>query len=664
MSLDEDFLQKFKLKNLRPGERDAVESAANRQEKRTGERINRSDTAAVIQSYISRFREILDRDDPAKRVQGLDTLKRMLHEQFLVKPENIPDAYYESIKKRHRDEGHGDIEIPDDLKAELAETAVDDQRRSLDAWIDYLASDDAKYPDALKYWAFRSMLKMGRFDKEKGRFTNREGKGSVAPFPELNREALAVIMEDMEKKYKGNTNYTFTSRYDIDETAKQSYGGAMDKENFSALYALSIDAFKPIAEELLQETAGGWRTYKKGSDAKLLVDSIADYGTGWCLRGEPTARRYLDSNELRVYYSNDQDGHPTVPRVVMVINQSNQITEVRGVEAHEHLDSHILPVVEAALASHPDGKKYQKKSADMERLTAIERTAKKDQLLSKEDLLFLYEVDSRIEGFGYENAGRDPRIEEIRGQCNLKEDMPIIFDCTPDQIALSPSEITSDTKVYIGKIEEGLLDRLDLHDIEHVYTSFPEGRIRLESLEVGSMTAEELERALEDADIKTSPYSRSMLRNKKQFIDPVNKRHEELKGETETLDLVRLRVRDLGFTSNPTTRELLGEFDEEGNLKKLGRIHELGFELCSPETGPYQRLADTDQQLDNWYYIGMQPVTGSVGSRASSAAGAARAVRGWTASGRFQTTIGISTLGSFSVAASHVARERRDKSAA
>lgn len=613
MSLDEDFLQKFKLKNLRPSERDAVESAANRREKRTGERINRSDTAAVIQSYISRFREILDREDPAKRERGLQNLKRILHEQFLINPANIPDSYYESIKKRHRDEGHGEIAIPDDLKMELADTAVEDQRRSLDAWIDYLASEDAKYPDSLKYWTLRSVLKMGRFDKEKGRFTNREGKGSVAPFPELNREALAVIMEDMEKKYKGNTNYAFTSRYDINETAKQSYGTAMGKENFSTLYALSIDAFKPIAEELLQETAGEWRTYKKGSNAKSLVDSIADYGTGWCLRGEPTARRYLDSNDLRVYYSNGQDGRPTVPRVVMVINQANQITEVRGVEAHEHLDSHILPVVEAALSSHPDSEKYQKKSKDMEHLTTIERKTKQNQPLTKGDLLFLYEVDSRIEGFGYENAGRDPRIEEIRGQRNPKEDMPIIFDCTPNQIALSPSEIASDTKAYIGKIEEGLFDLLDMHDIEHIYTSFPEGRIRLDSLEIGSMTAEQLEQALEDADIKTSTYSKSMLRNKTQFIDPVNKRHRELKGETETLDLVRLRVRDLGFTSNPTTRELLGEFDEEGNLTKEGRIHELGFELCPPETGPYQRLADTDQQLDNWYYIGMQPVSDSDG---------------------------------------------------
>ncbi|MEK7137711.1 MAG: hypothetical protein AAB853_05515, partial [Patescibacteria group bacterium] len=336
-------------------------------------------------------------------------------------------------------------------------------------------------------------------DNNKKKFTNREGRCTVSAFPELNREALAVILEDMEKKYGGSANYAFTTRYDIAEPAKQAYRAALDVENFAALYGLAIDAFKPISEDLLAETRGEWRTYPKGSDPKRLVDSIADYGTGWCLRGEPTARRYLEQNTLHVYYSNDAQGNPTVPRVVMVVDAANRIAEVRGIEAHEHLDSFIGDVVEKRLSSHPDGEKYRKKSADMERLTAIERKTKQNQPLTKEDLLFLYEVDNRIEGFGYENAGRDPRIEEIRGQRNPQEDTPIIFDCAPDQIAWSPAEIRSDTKAYIGKIEKGVFELLDQQGVEHVYTSFPAGRIRLESLEIGGMTAEVLEQALEDA---------------------------------------------------------------------------------------------------------------------------------------------------------------------
>jgi hypothetical protein len=474
----------------------------------------------------------------------------------------------------------------------LAQTVIDDQRKSLDAWIDYLASDDAKYPDELKYWAFRSILKMGRFDKDKRKFTNREGKGSVSPFPELNRESLAVLLEDMEKKVTGDTNYSFTSRYDIEEENKTTYKQALEKDRFSKAYALAIDAFKPISENLLKETRGEWREYPKGSDPTPLVQSISDYGTGWCLKGEPTARRYLESNDLHIYYSNDKDGNPAVPRCVMVINQANHITEVRGIEAHEHLDSHINDIVEAHLKEHPDGEKYKKKSQDMKRLTEIEYKAKKDQHLTKEDLLFLYEVDSTIEGFGYESAGRDPRIEEIRSQRNPKEDLPILFDCREYQIALSPKEIAEYTVAYIGKLEPGILTLLEQYNIEHIYTSFPEGKIRRESLEIGGRTPKELEKAINDhPDMDMSSYSRSMMHHKK-FTTLDN---------LETIHLVLLRVRDLGFTSAPTTTEL------------FKRAEELGFELCPAETGPVYRLSHPDQPMNDWFYVGMDPILASVG---------------------------------------------------
>jgi len=121
------------------------------------------------------------------------------------------------------------------------------------------------------------------------------------------------------------------------------------------------------------------------------------------------------------------------------------------------------------------------------------------------------------------------------------------------------------------------------------------------ALEIGGMTAEEMGNALDREKINVAPYARSMLRNKEKFVNPVNKREKERKGETEILDLVRLRVRDLGFTSRPpTTTEL------------FARAKEFGLDLCPPETGPFLRLADKDQSL-GWCYIGMEPVTDSDG---------------------------------------------------
>jgi len=128
-------------------------------------------------------------------------------------------------------------------------------------------------------------------------------------------------------------------------------------------------------------------------------------------------------------------------------------------------------------------------------------------------------------------------------------------------------------------------------------TSRPREKI---TLYIGGMTAEELERALEEK-IHVNSYARSMLKNRKEFIDPVNERESERGGRTaETLHLVRLRVRDMGFTSPPTTPEL------------FARAKEQGLDLCPPEVGPYLRLADKDQP-DGLYYIGMKPVTDSDG---------------------------------------------------
>ena len=121
-----------------------------------------------------------------------------------------------------------------------------------------------------------------------------------------------------------------------------------------------------------------------------------------------------------------------------------------------------------------------------------------------------------------------------------------------------------------------------------------------ESLKIGGMTAEELEESLDREKIHVSSYSRSMFKNKKQFIQPVNEREKERRGETETLALVRLQVRDLGFASPPTTKEL------------FARARERGLELCPPETGPYLRLKDKDQP-SGWYFIGMEPVADSDG---------------------------------------------------
>ena len=216
-----------------------VESAANRTEARTGEELPQ-DPEDRIQNYLDRFTEIIERKEPAKREQGIEAIKKVLHNKFVIKPEEIPENYFTNQQRLAREQGHGDIEVTDEMREQLTEVVITDQKSSLDNWIDYLASDDATYPDWLKYYAFRSILSMGDYDKEKKQFSKRS-VGTVKPFPDINREALALVLDAIEKK----ANKKEVNLVVEDEEKKQEFQKLLQGENFAKLYAFAIDKVTP-----------------------------------------------------------------------------------------------------------------------------------------------------------------------------------------------------------------------------------------------------------------------------------------------------------------------------------------------------------------------------------------------------------------------------------
>src|SRR3989344_3404441 len=95
-----DFLkQKYDLHNA-----PEVEAAAKRAEKRVGEKVSQSPVAR-IQNYLDRFKEVIERKEPAKRERGIEALKQVLHDKFVIKPEEISEAYFNSVKERQAEEG-------------------------------------------------------------------------------------------------------------------------------------------------------------------------------------------------------------------------------------------------------------------------------------------------------------------------------------------------------------------------------------------------------------------------------------------------------------------------------------------------------------------------------------------------------------------------------
>jgi hypothetical protein len=471
-----------------------------------------------------------------------------------------------------RELGHGDIEITDELKNQATEVIISDQESTLDNWVDYLTSSDSdSFPTWAKYWAFTGMLKLSAYDKEKHAFGKRD-KNTVAPFPDLNREALAYAVDAVVRQVEGQGQVAVEGN---PELAKLLQGA-----NFGRLYAYAIEKVTPAEEHELLDTRGEWVRYPQNSNHMPLVQSLQGYGTNWCTAGETTAKAQLAGGDFYVYYSLDKDGQPTIPRIAIRM-QGHNISEVRGVASEQNLDPYITKVVDEKLKDFPDGEKYQKKTADMKHLTDIEKRQQMGEELTAKDLKFLYEIDSSVEGFGYQ---KDPRIAELRGQRNPEADAPIVFGCAPEQIAHSQADIHPTTKVYIGPLFPGIF-KLDL---KHIATKFPEGLVREQEITIGGKTKDQLVAELTAENLKISSYAAQLL-DSPEF---------ETKITPEPLDLIELSVADLGFPNGATTEEI------------YTRAEELGLELCPAEVGLHLRLQDKNPV---WRWIAMKPIADAYG---------------------------------------------------
>ncbi|OGE44067.1 hypothetical protein A3B45_05235 [Candidatus Daviesbacteria bacterium RIFCSPLOWO2_01_FULL_39_12] len=551
-----------------------AKTAALRREQRTGERVAQNPLDR-IQNYLNRFHEIIDQDTPERSEHALDLIKGRFHRKYVIKPNEIPEDYFENQRRLAREQGHGDIQIDQQTRKQLTEVIIADQTSSLDKWMDYLSSSDAPYSDGLKYWTLRSVVDMAEYDKDRKTYPQRS-KGTTKPFPDLNREALAYVLDAVEKKYQGQ------------KSSDPEFDNILKTENFAKLYAWAIEKVTPASEEELSATNGAWVKYNQDSDHMPLVQSLQGHGTGWCTAGESTAQTQLQGGDFYVYYSMDKAGKPTVPRAAIRM-EGGKIAEVRGIAPEQNLDSGAVHIVEEKLTEFgAEGERYKKRVHDMELLTAIGNKVQKALMLDRDELLFLYEVNTPIDGFGY---GKDPRISQLRFGRQPYDDLPIMFECTPDQIAHKASEIKPHTKAYIGPLEKGIFNRLQQAGIEHVYTSFPEGKIRMQKLEIGGKSKQQLVAEMKQQGINIYEYAQQMIDSPDFTTLP----------QKDDIDLVRLTVQDLGLKGTPTTDEV------------YAKAGELGLDLCPAEVGPHLRLKDTNQPLGEWYFIGMKQIADRVG---------------------------------------------------
>lgn len=350
---------------------------------------------------------------------------------LLICRDKVPESYFDLQRRIARERGYGDFELTDRQKEEDVKRLRADQGESLTKWSDYLRSKENghSYPDWFKVYVWESLKKMGEFDEEGGKFKKRT-KSTVAPWPELNAEALSYVYDRVsEGVIQGK---------DIED---KQMAELLNRGNFAAMYAYAIYSCEVggLTPELREITDGSWVKYgqiegeydpdyefrltergaeftdKKPVDsdtAMRLAESLQGKGAGWCTAGTHTAAHQLSKGDFYVYYTPDNDGNDTMPRVAIRM-EGNQVAEVRGIAPGQNVEDDLLDVVAEKLSTLPGGSEYYKKVEQMRRLTEIDNRVKAGGELTAEDLVFL-RFGERIEGFGLYDDDRVDKLLENR----------------------------------------------------------------------------------------------------------------------------------------------------------------------------------------------------------------------------------------------------------
>ena len=353
----------------------------------------------------------------------LDKVRKLFYDSYIIKPQNISDDY---LRKLIRGDygGFKKINLSDELKLEYQTKIINDQKSSLDNWINYFFSSETDlFPMWVKFWAFQGMLKLGTFNKETNTF-NRRSKNNISNFADLNKEALNLTMIFIRKRIKKD----LIEDHELDLLLKSG--------SFKKIYEymLKYVSSKHSNSELFD---GLWVKYPQGNDCVSLVNSLQGYNTEWCITGVATAMEQLSSGDFYIYYTRDNNGEYKIPRIAIRMQGDVIINEICGIARGQNIEEGFEDVIVDKIASFPDIS-FSDGLNQLKRLTCIHKKVLNNQALSLDDLMFIYEINENINGVV---PKKDPRINEIIRSRDIRSDLALIFNCSEDNIALSEDEL-------------------------------------------------------------------------------------------------------------------------------------------------------------------------------------------------------------------------------
>ncbi|MEG2351077.1 MAG: hypothetical protein RSB54_00140 [Bacilli bacterium] len=386
-----------------------------------------------IKKYLEYLEKTHNKVLASHRKNDLKLLKQTYYKKYVINEVDIPDKYYAIKNNIDLEKTQLSEVLNPQLKKEQGQVIINNQKASLDVWLDYFLSEESSiYPFWVKYWAFQGMLQLGKYDKNSHKFSRRT-KDTTFMFPELNKEALSLTIDELIRFLEKNGNRNINDNI---------FKNLLISGSFAKLYEYVITKLLLNDDSIITTNSGKWIKYDCGSNHMELVKSLSGYNTGWCTAGEGTAKELLSKYDIYVYYSYDANNEPLVPRLSITVSK-NKLLEIRGIYKDQNIEPGMEKIVAHKANDFLNNEKYLMAAKDMENLSFI-YDKHFDEELTLDELKFLYEIDGKINGFGYK---QDPRLQEIIESRNKKKDLAKVFSSNEEQIVINTHELSNNKKI-------------------------------------------------------------------------------------------------------------------------------------------------------------------------------------------------------------------------
>ena len=358
----------------------------------------------LVTNYLGHLETIHRKVFSSSRPTDQNTFLNTYYSKYLINPQNISSSYWDHLK-----EVKAISDLTPDLKDTYLQNIIANQKYSLFNLLSlFLSQDLASVPTLVKVWAFQGLLNLGTYDSTTNKYSKRTAT-TIAPFVIPNRKALSLTIQKFLTYLSGSEelppNFDFNT-------------------SFSNLYTHFL---KETTNSNSDPLNGLWVKYPQGSDYLPVLNSLSGQDIDLCVTEISTLKTYLREGDFYVYYTKNANQEFTKPRIAIRMLGTTTIDEIRGIGPNQSLEFSLIPVLESkldSLSATSDVTKYQTKLKNTKILSQIYTKYQNNIPLSLTDLIFLYQLETKITTFSIKE---DIYIKKILSTRDPVTDLNKIF---------------------------------------------------------------------------------------------------------------------------------------------------------------------------------------------------------------------------------------------